>query len=98
MKLIHIFPSQTPFPLFTIPGMLAVCNSSNRCKIPCLLRKPTMIFGTPSKNDCIQNFNSLRSYLSWSRSFSMEADVLSSTQLMGVDAVGGLVSHTAHVQ
>lgn len=53
-----------------------------------------MIFGTPSKNDCIQNFNNLRSYLSMSLSFAISADVFSSTQLMGSSLFSGLQSHT----
>lgn len=103
VKLIQRLPSHEFLPLrLTKPGILFVSNSSSRCKIPILLRNPIMIFGTPSKKDCIQNFRSFRSYLSMSLSFSIIADVLSSTQLIGSSLSSGLqsqtVKHHEHVE
>lgn len=57
VKQIHAFASC--FPFFTVVGIFAVSSSSSCFRIPFLLRKPTMIFGTPSKNDWIQNLRSL---------------------------------------
>ncbi len=88
-------PSQVPLPrLLTRPGMFLVSNSSTLCKMPLLLRKPTMTLGTPSRNDWTQNFSSFRSYLSMSLSFSISAEVFNSTQLMGPSLLFGLQSHT----
>ena len=95
VKLMQRLPSHAPLPCrLTTPGMFLVSSSSILCKIPFWLRKPTMILGTPSKNDCIQNFNSLRSYLSMSLSFAIAAEVFNSTQLMGSSLFSGLQSHT----
>ena len=69
-------------------------SSSSLCRIPFWLRKPTIILGTPSKKDWIQNFNNLRSYLSISLSFAISAAVFNSTQLMGSSRFTGLQSHT----
>jgi hypothetical protein len=94
----HIFPSQVPFPrLFTVPGIDAVSISSTLFKMPSGVRNPTMIFGTPRRNDCIQNFMSLRSNVTISLSFRMSALVFSSTQLIGLPSVG-LESHTCICQ
>lgn len=93
-KLIHIFPSHVPFPrLFTVPGIDAVSISSTLFKMPSGVRNPTMILGTPRRNDCIQNFISLRSNVIISLSFRISALVFSSTQLMGLPSVG-FESHT----
>lgn len=76
----HTFPSQLPLPFnLTNVGIFAVSSSSKLCRIPSLLRKPTIILGTPSKNDWIQNLRSLRSYLRMSRSDKGVAAVFSST-------------------
>jgi len=95
VKLIHKFPFQVFLPLrLTMPGILLVSNSSSLSKMPILLRNPTMILGTPSRNDCIQNFRSFLSYLNMSLSLSIKAEVLSSTQLIGSSLLSGLRSHT----
>lgn len=97
VKLMQRLPSHVPLPLlFTVLGMFFVSSSSSRCRIPFLLRNPTIILGTPRRNDCIQNFSSFRSYLSMSLSFSISADVFSSTQWMGSSLLSGLQSHTAY--
>src|SRR5882724_5863241 len=97
-KLIHILPSQVPFPrLFTVPGIEAVSISSTLFKIPSGVRNPTIILGTPRRNDCIQNFMSLRSNVIMSLSFRISALVFSSTQLMELPSVG-LESHTCSCQ
>lgn len=94
-KLIHVFPSHLARPRFcTLKGMLAVSISSSLSSLPSLERNPTMIFGTPSKKDWIQNFSSLRSKFSMSRSFRISALVLSSTHLMGAPFSGGFESQT----
>lgn len=88
-KLIHMLPSQVPFPLLlTVLGIEAVSISSIRFKKPSGVRNPTMIFGTPSRKDWIQNFISFLSRLIISRSFRMSAVVLSSIQLIGLSSVG----------
>jgi hypothetical protein len=93
-KLMHIFPSQVPFPrLFTVPGIDAVSISSTLLRMPSGVRNPTMIFGTPRRNDCIQNFISFRSKVIISRSLRISALVLSSTQLIELPS-DGLESHT----
>lgn len=93
-KLMHIFPSHVPRPLrLTVEGMVAVSISSTRFKIPSGVLKPTTIFGTPRRNDWIQNFSSLRSKFTISLSLRMSALVFNSTQLGGVESVG-LVSQT----
>ncbi len=93
-KLIHIFPSQVPFPrLLTVPGIEAVSISSILFNIPSGVRNPTMIFGTPRRKDCIQNFMSLRSNATISLSFRMSTLVFNSTQLIGLPSVV-LQSHT----
>ena len=94
VKLIQTFPSQDALFCFTSAGILLVSNSSMDWRIPCLLRKPTMIFGTPSRKDWIQNFSSFRSYLSMSLPLLMLAAVLSSTQLIGSFLLSGLQSQT----
>lgn len=94
-KLIHMFPSHVPLlRLLTVPGIAAVSSSSTRTRIPLWLRKPTMIFGTPRRKDCIQNFINLRSKASISRSERGSTDVLSSTQLMPLSGTAGLMSQT----
>ena len=94
VKLMQRLPSHIPLPCLTTPGMFLVSSSSSLCRIPFWLRKPTIILGTPSKNDCIQNFSNLRSYLSISLSFAVSAVVFNSTQLMGSSLSSGLQSHT----
>lgn len=94
-KLIHTFPSQVRRPvLLTMPGILAVSSSSRRWTTPCGSRKPTMILGTPSRNDWAQNLRSFLSYLSMSRSERSSAEVFSSTQWMGSSFRSGLQSQT----
>jgi len=89
------FPSQRTFPLlWTEAGMVVVSISWVFTRIPSGDRKPTMILGTPSRKDWIQNFISLRSKLSMSRSDRISTDVLSSTQLMGGPGGLGFESHT----
>lgn len=68
--------------------------SSTRCRMPSRERNPTIMRGTPSRNDWIQNLSSLRSKLSRSRSLRNSADVLSSTQFIGSPAFRGLQSQT----
>ena len=93
-KLMHILPSQVPFPaLLTAPGIDAVSISSILFRIPSGVRNPTIILGTPSRNDCIQNFISLRSKVIISLSFRMSALVFSSTQFTGLPSEG-LASQT----
>lgn len=95
----QMLPSHDALPfLFTRPGMFCVSNSSSLRRMPSLVRKPTMILGTPSRNDWVQNLRSLRSYFSMSRSFSISADVFSSTQLIGSSLFSGLQSHTITCQ
>jgi hypothetical protein len=94
-KLMQVLPSQRFLPrLLTISGMLWVLSSSSCVRIPSAVRKPTIIFGTPSKNDCIQIFKSFRSNLTWSRSLSTLAEVFNSTQLTGRFLSSGLMSQT----
>lgn len=93
-KLVHTFPSHCRPRRATVSGMDATSMSSTRCRTPSRERKPTMMRGTPSRKDWIQNLSSLRSKLSRSRSLRISADVLSSTQLMGSPAFGGLESQT----
>ena len=91
----QVLPSQRFLPwLLTISGMLWVSSSSSRVRIPSAVRKPTIIFGTPSKNDCIQIFKSFRSNLIWSRSLLISAEVFNSTQLTGRFLSSGLMSQT----
>ena len=95
VKLMQTFPSQMGFRRFLIiPGIFFVSTSSRRRRIPCLLRKPTMIFGTPKRNDWAQNLSSFRSNLTMSWSLSISAEVLSSTQLIGTFSLSGLQSQT----
>lgn len=82
----------------TVSGIEATSMSSTRCRMPSRDRKPTMMRGTPSRNDWIQNLSSLRSKLSRSRSLRISAEVLSSTQLMGSPALGGLESQTGRAR
>jgi hypothetical protein len=94
-KLMQVLPSQRFLPrLLTISGILWVLSSSSRIRIPSAVRKPTIILGTPSKNDCIQNFKSFRSNLIWSRSLLISAEVFNSTQLIGRFLSSGLMSQT----
>lgn len=91
----QMFPSQVLFPTFwTFPGMLEVSSSSRWRKVPCWSRNPTMILGTPNRNDWAQNFKSFRSYFIISRSFLISAEVFSSTQLIGSSFRSGLQSQT----
>lgn len=78
---------------FTVCGMLCVSISLTSTRMPSLVRKPTIILGTPSRNDWIQNFMSLRWKLSMSWSERISAVVLSSTQFIGWPG-WGLESHT----
>lgn len=94
-KFVQMLPSHCRPRRATVSGIEATSMSSTRCRIPSRERKPTMMRGTPSRNDWIQNLSSLRSKLSRSRSLRISADVLSSTQLMGSPALGGLESQTA---
>ncbi len=90
----HMVPSHVPLPcLLTIPGIEAVFISSILFKKPSGVLNPTIIFGTPSKNDWIQNFINLRSRVTISLSFRISAVVFSSTQLIGESSTG-LQSHT----
>ena len=57
-----------------------------------------MIFGTPSKKDCAQNFSSLRWNLVSSWDDLISAEVFSSTQLIGASLFAGLQSHTVKAQ
>lgn len=94
-KLTHVFPSQLWDPcLFTVPGMLWVSKSCSRSSCPDFDRNPTMIFGTPSRKDCIQNLHNLRSNLSWSESDWISSEVFNSTQLIGCSLSSGLRSQT----
>lgn len=93
-KLIHTLPSHCLRPRATLAGMEATSISSSLTRIPSRDRNPTMILGTPRRKDWIQNLRSFRSKLSLSRSPRMSIDVLSSTQLIGSPALGGLESHT----
>lgn len=91
----QIFPSHVPIPRrLTRPGISCVANSSSRWRMPCSSRNPTMILGTPSRNDCAQNLSSFRSYLSIPLWLWISADVLSSTQFMGLPFFSGLTSQT----
>lgn len=91
----HTFPSHWALPRRrTVSGIFTVSISSSLSSRPSRDRNPTMIFGTPSRNDWIQNFMSLRSKLSMSRSDRISAEVLSSTQFIGLPFSWGLTSHT----
>lgn len=93
-KLMHTFPSHWRPRFATVPGIPSTSISSTLWRIPSRERKPTMIFGTPSRNDWIQNFMSFRSKLSLSRSLRISAEVLSSTQWIGSPGLGGFESQT----
>jgi hypothetical protein len=89
VKFIHMFPSHVPLPLLlTVLGIDAVSISSILFKNPSGVRNPTMIFGTPRRNDCIQNFISFLSKVTKSLSFRISAVVLSSTQFIGETSEG----------
>jgi len=93
-----MLPSHVPFPRrLTVPGIEAVSISSTLFRIPSGVRNPTMILGTPRRNDWIQNFINFRSKVIMSRSFRMSALVFNSTQLIGPSSVG-LISHTETCQ
>ena len=98
VKLMHMFPSQRFESRLTATGMSCVSNSRTSRRIPACVRKPTMIFGTPRRNDCIQNFNNFRWNFFWSWGFRISAEVLSSTQLMGLSFWSGLQSQTSHFE
>lgn len=94
-KLMHTFAFQLLTPrLAAVSGILAVWISSSFVRIPCCERKPTMILGTPSKNDWIQNFMSLRSKFCIVLSSRISTLVLSSIQLIGAPFSTGLESQT----
>lgn len=93
-KLIHTLPSHCLPLRATVVGIEATSISSSFWRIPSRDRNPTMILGTPRRNDWIQNLSSLRSKFSLSRSLRMSMEVLSSTQLIGSPALGGFESHT----
>ena len=95
VKLIQIFPSHVRLPLrLMLPGMLCVSNSSTLCNMPSLLRNPTTIFGTPSRNDCAHIRSNFRSNFTTLLSSRISSDVLSSTQFIGCSLSSGLQSHT----
>ena len=63
-KLIQVLPSHVPCPWrLTTEGIFCVSCSTSFNKWPSGDRKPTTIFGTPSRKDCAQNLRSFRSYL-----------------------------------
>jgi hypothetical protein len=87
-------PFQVFFPRhLTRPGIEIVCISSTRLRNPSGVRYPTMILGTPRRNDCIQNFNSFRSSATMSL---ISALVFSSTQFIGLSP-DGLESQTVTI-
>ena len=94
VKLMHALPSHDRLRPLTNAGILFVSSSSKLRRTPRRSRKPTMIFGTPSRKDWIQNFWSFRSYLRRPLSFSMHALVFSSTQLTGRSGSCGFSSQT----
>jgi hypothetical protein len=75
--------------------MDCVLISSSRSRVPVFERNPTMIFGTPSRNDWIQNLSNLRSNFRRSLSDWISSEVFSSTQLIGCVGSSGFRSHTA---
>jgi hypothetical protein len=96
-KLMHISPFHAGRSWRAIvSGMVAVWISSREERMPCWVRKPTMILGTPRRKDWSQNLRSLRWKFSTSRWLPgrISADVLSSTQLIGVPGWEGLESQT----
>lgn len=108
--MIHRFPSQLAPALFTSPGIFWVFSSwilwrmpsfvrlakpyAGICEQQTLERNPTMIFGTPSRKDWIQNLLSFRSNFTLSASEKISWLVFSSTQLMGSSGLSGRQSHT----
>ncbi len=87
-KLMHMLPSQVPPLFFTVPGIEVVSISSILFRIPSGVRNPTIILGTPRRNDCIQNFISFLSKLIMSLSFRISALVFNSIQLIGLSSQG----------
>lgn len=81
----------------TVCGIRCVSISSRLARTPSRVRKPTMILGTPSRNDWIQNFMSLRWKTSASWGPRISTDVLSSTQLIGAPFSTGFESQTGGV-
>jgi hypothetical protein len=65
-----------------------VSISSTLFRMPSCVLKPTIILGTPSRKDWIQNFISFRSKVTMSLSFRISALVFSSTQFIGLSSVG----------
>lgn len=94
-KLMHTFPSHTGLLcLAAVSGIVTVEISSSLRRTPSRERNPTIILGTPSKKDWIQNFIILRSKFSLSRSDLISTDVFSSTQAMGLPLSWGFESQT----
>jgi hypothetical protein len=81
----------------SIPSTLAlwVSCSASVSRNPSGDRKPTIIFGTPRRNDCAQNLSSFRSYFTSSRWVAGCCDVLSSIQGIGSAGLSGLAPMTA---
>lgn len=94
VKLMHTLPSHCLPLRATVVGIEATSISSSFCRMPSRDRNPTMILGTPRRKDWIQNLSSFRSKFCWSLSLRISMEVLSSTQLTGSPALGGLESHT----
>ena len=96
VKFIQMFPSQVRRPLrLTLPGMLCVSISSVLRRTPSLLRKPTIIFGTPKRKDWAQIRSNFRSNFIILLSFRISSAVLSSIQFVGWSLSSDLQSHTA---
>lgn len=96
-KLRHISAFHLGFgPALTMSGIVCVSNSFNSVNMPSLVRNPTMIFGTPSKNDCIQYFISFLWKFSISCGPRISPDVLSSTQFIGLPCSAGFESQTRY--
>lgn len=95
VKLMHTLPSQAFVLCFTIEGICWVESSLMRVKRPSCVRKPTTTVGTPSRNDCAQKRNILRSNLSLSSGrLPGSAVVFSSTHGIGSSALSGLLPST----
>lgn len=95
-KLMQVLPSHVPCPCrFTMEGIFCVSCSINFSKWPSGDRKPTMIFGTPRRKDCAQNFKSFRSYFTSSFCVTGCWAVLSSTHGIGSFGLSGFAPMTA---
>lgn len=92
-------PSQRFWPTcLTHFGISWVLNSSRRRSCPSRLLKPTIIIGTPSKNDWAQNFKSFRSKVTCCWYAPISSEVFSSTQFIGEFLSSGRQSHTTFRQ